>query len=62
MAMEPLMKPEDIASAMQISTRHFAERISHQPGFPRPIMVGSRRRWLKRDIERWLEGRRATTR
>lgn len=57
--MEPLLTPGEVAAAMRVSTRHFAERLAHRPDFPLPIMVGNRRRWLKRDIERWLEGRRA---
>lgn len=32
-------------------------RICKDPAFPRPIMIGRRRRWRRADIERWVDGK-----
>lgn len=32
-------------------------RICKDPAFPRPIMIGRRRRWRRADLERWVDGK-----
>lgn len=49
---------DEIAQWLKLGRRHVAERIVHDPKFPRPIMPGpnQRKRWLKDDIIAWARG------
>ena len=57
--MEMLMKAEDIAKILQVSTRHVSEGYAMQPGFPTPIRLPASNgkglyRWRRADIMEWI--------
>lgn len=45
---------EDVASITQYSSRHVNSLIKAGK-FPRPIRIGHRPRWIKKDLMAWIE-------
>lgn len=61
--MEPLMKAEDIAALLQVSTRVVSETYAMRPDFPTPIRLPSvsgqgRYRWKREEVMAWIENLR----
>lgn len=56
--LEPLIDAERVAQHLGYSTRQVVERISKQPGFPKPL-VKKPLKWLLTDINEWM--RKATS-
>lgn len=54
-----LVKAEDIARLLKMSTRHVAERITYESDFPKPFVFNGKgsRRWLAEEVEEWVRGR-----
>lgn len=50
---------EDIARLLSLSKRHVAERITNEPGFPKPFVFKGRgaRRWQREEVTQWIRNR-----
>jgi len=57
-----LMTVHDIADLVQMSLRSTRDRLVHTRGFPKPILVGGAKRWVKDEVTEWLMTQRAGTR
>lgn len=56
--MEPLMSTADIAHLLSID-RRTATRLTQRADWPAPYVISDGvHRWARRDVERWLAGRR----
>lgn len=53
----PVMKLEQVAKDLQVSTRHIRRKIK-EGAFPRPFGVGKAMRFLVADILAYIEGQR----
>lgn len=53
-----LIRAEDIARTLQMSVRHIAERVTLQPGFPKPYVFNGKgtRRWDAEEVAEWIRG------
>lgn len=57
--LEPTTTSEEIASWLNVSRRHFIERISKTKGFPLPVMPSV---WTVKDINNWINRNKGATR
>jgi excisionase family DNA binding protein len=48
-----LLTVEDVAALLYCSTKHVI-RLFQAGEFPKPVMLGKRRRWRRADIEQWV--------
>ena len=53
---EPILDQHDLAKLLQVSDRTL-RRVRSAGGVPEPFMLGSKPRWRRVDIDRWLERR-----
>ncbi len=60
-AVAPLLNLDEVAGLLQISTRTVERKLAAGE-FPPPIRISATRsRWLRTDVDAWLEGRRSTS-
>lgn len=45
---------KEIASELEMSVRHFKERIAKEPGFPKPYKIGRSSVWMEKDVKSWI--------
>jgi len=55
-----LIDVKQIAEMMSLSKGHVADRLIFREDFPHPFMIGSRRRWDKAEIEKWVRKKRSS--
>lgn len=48
------IEAEDIAQELGYSVRHVKERITKEPGFPKPLKIGRKRFWMRDEFQGWL--------
>jgi predicted DNA-binding transcriptional regulator AlpA len=48
------IQAEDIAQELGFSVRHVKDRITKEPGFPKPLKIGRKRFWLREEFQQWL--------
>jgi predicted DNA-binding transcriptional regulator AlpA len=53
-----LMNATETAAALGVHRRTL-HRMRQEPNFPKPIKVGTSRRWKRSDVERFMRARRA---
>ena len=54
------MYAKEVAEYLDLDHRYFAEKLCYRSDFPRPFQLvpGGRRRWLRTEIDAYIESRR----